>query len=273
MNTIRATAIVFYYLAIGIVFVRGNSINYSQESSILNTSTVPQKAPRNLVNYRGRGQVYSGDSTMELYHSIRTDSSGIGSRFNNLKQLGASFSLKGCRWMVAECSCGKIIAVKMAQVRKGQIGCMDCKIVRQTKHGQTGSREFWTWESMIARCTRLTHRHFKDYGGRGISVCDHWLHSFENFYADMGPRPSDQHSIDRIDNDGNYEPANCRWATSTEQAANRRNTRHFVFDGQEMTQVELCALFGISKATFYTRLRRGLSVDEAVTRPVRSYSA
>jgi hypothetical protein len=91
-----------------------------------------------------------------------------------------------------------------------------------TVHGGTRSREFNTWKGMQRRCYLQSAAGFKNYGGRGIAVCDRWLHSFENFLADMGCKPSPKHSIDRINNDGNYEPGNCRWATAKEQRQNRR---------------------------------------------------
>ena len=90
-----------------------------------------------------------------------------------------------------------------------------------TKHGLTHSPTYETWHAMIQRCTNPRASNWGYYGGRGITVCDRWLHSFENFLADMGMRPADL-SLDRIDNDGNYEPGNCRWATAVEQSQNRR---------------------------------------------------
>lgn len=85
--------------------------------------------------------------------------------------------------------------------------------------------EYKCWNNMIARCIDRDHDHFRHYGGRGITVCARWLHSFPAFLLDMGARPSPKHSIDRINNYGNYEPGNCRWATWTEQANNKRNNR------------------------------------------------
>lgn len=86
-------------------------------------------------------------------------------------------------------------------------------------HGKSKTPEYRTWAAMRHRCSNLKDR---NYGGRGITVCERWLHSFAAFYADMGPRPSAGHSIDRVNNDGNYEPSNCRWATRLQQASNRR---------------------------------------------------
>lgn len=93
-------------------------------------------------------------------------------------------------------------------------------MVRPT-HRMTGSPEYRSWNAMRTRCNNKGHHKFPDYGGRGITICERW-NKFENFYADMGPRPSLNLSLDRIDNDGNYEPSNCRWATLKQQARNKR---------------------------------------------------
>ena len=94
------------------------------------------------------------------------------------------------------------------------------------KHGMSASVTYRSWVSMIRRCTNENAREYSHYGGRGIAVCKRWRDSFAAFFADMGERPEGM-SLDRIDNDGNYEPGNCRWATAAEQAANRRPTERW----------------------------------------------
>lgn len=96
---------------------------------------------------------------------------------------------------------------------------------KKITHGMYGTPTYRSWRAMLARCSDSKHRQFKDYGGRGIQVCEAWRGSFETFFADMGERP-DGRTLDRINNDDNYEPGNCRWATRTEQNRNKRSTNH-----------------------------------------------
>jgi len=119
---------------------------------------------------------------------------------------------------------------------------------------------------MRARCENEAHPNFTQYGGRGITVCERWA-SFENFLADMGPRPSRNHSIDRIDNDGNYEPGNCRWATKLEQSSNRRTSRLFQIAGEKLSLTEAARKYNINEATLYARVARGIPISIAVSTP------
>lgn len=140
------------------------------------------------------------------------------------------------------------------------------------KHGMTKSPEFFCWHNMRMRCSTPTSSSYHLYGARGIKVCPRWSDSFENFLADMGPRPSPKHSLDRIDSNGNYEPANCRWATAAEQAANRRSVRNITHGGVTASIAEWARRTGLKEATIAYRLNRGLP-PAAVLRPVAGMSA
>lgn len=138
------------------------------------------------------------------------------------------------------------------------------------KHGMSGTPEYWAWRDMKKRCLNPHSHEFINYGGRGIRVCDRWLNSFAAFLVDVGRRPSPKHSIDRIENDGNYEPGNCRWATVREQLANRRTTSWVTFRGETKTRSEWCAIQGITPLMFLRRTQAGWSVDEALSTPAGS---
>lgn len=121
------------------------------------------------------------------------------------------------------------------------------------QHRMTGTPEYRAWCEMKSRCCNPRRKHYSGYGGRGIRVCASWLHSFEAFFADMGARPSSAHSIERIDNNGDYSPSNCKWATATEQANNRRST--IKVDGKPLSEV--AAESGIKASTLHRRMRYG----------------
>ena len=140
---------------------------------------------------------------------------------------------------------------------------------RRVIHNLCHSPENMAWREMRKRCYSVQHARYADYGGRGISVCERWKASFEAFYEDMGPRPSSSHSLERINNDGNYEPGNCRWATPQEQARNRRNNRLLTFQGKTLCAAEWSAITGIHYNTLYGRIAKGWSDERVLTTPVR----
>ncbi len=137
---------------------------------------------------------------------------------------------------------------------------------RKVRHGngRRGKRtpEYIAWGHMKSRCYIPTNASYKGHGGRGIIVCDRWLHSFENFLADMGERPSSKHSLDRFpDKNGNYEPSNCRWATPIEQSNNTRRNRIIVFNGQTKTASEWGRELGIYPEKIINRLNKKMPIE------------
>lgn len=169
-------------------------------------------------------------------------------------------------WM-CQCRCGsppRLVAGRY--LRSGHsrsCGCIHAVAVRESSKlgGASALPEHAVWYAMIARCERPGDAGFKNYGARGISVCDRW-HSFDLFMADMGRRPTSKHSIDRIDNDGNYEPGNCRWATREEQARNTRRARPITIGGRTMLLNEWAKLIGVCASALAERLAKGLPESE-----------
>lgn len=128
--------------------------------------------------------------------------------------------------------------------------------------------EYIIWSTMKRRCLNPKGSGYKYYGARGISVCERWM-SFPNFLADMGLRPKGL-SLDRIDNDGNYEPSNCRWATASQQRQNRRSTERYLEYGEvRLSLKDMSKKYGLSKRLLSLRLHRGMSVEKALTMPVQ----
>ena len=135
--------------------------------------------------------------------------------------------------------------------------------LRGTKHGLSRTPEYRAWMAIQQRCYKGKTPHYHRYGGRGIKVCRRWRRSFLAFLIDMGFRPSPQHSIDRRNNNGHYEPSNCRWATRKEQARNRGTAKYVLF-GEYLTLADLAELAGMPRETIQQRLRRGWSIERAV---------
>lgn len=155
-----------------------------------------------------------------------------GQRFGRLVALGYSPSIgTRSRW-IFRCDCGTLRQINQSNVIRGLTVSCGCRMqetrVNTYRHGfktrANPSAEYRIWRGMIDRCSNRNNKFWHRYGGRGITVCQRWRDDFLNFYADMGPRPDPSLSLDRIDNDGNYELGNCRWATKSEQAKNRRQS-------------------------------------------------
>lgn len=197
-----------------------------------------------------------------------------GQKFGRLEVLKFShLDRKPYAHWLCRCECGteKVIAGYLIKCGNTQsCGCLHREILATSNksHGSSRDPEFKVWCSMRDRCRNPRNRYFKHYGGRGIAVCDEW-NSYERFIADMGRRPSSKHSIDRINNDGGYNKANCRWATQREQSLNTR--RKIVIDTPNgpMHAIEAAQKYGIHYATILSRLNRGKSGDELLTPPNR----
>lgn len=131
--------------------------------------------------------------------------------------------------------------------------------------------EYRRYNGIKNRCYNKNCPQYKDYGGRGIKICDRWLgpNGFRNFLDDMGACPNKKLSIDRIDNDGDYSPENCRWATTKQQANNRRSNRYLTFNGETLTVAEWADKIGVKRHTLEERLRRGEPIESALTRKTK----
>jgi hypothetical protein len=178
------------------------------------------------------------------------------------------------RWL-CRCDCGAVVSIAGFNLRSGNTSSCGCLakerlVARSTTHNLTRQHpyEYKTWARLRRRCSNPDEKDYADYGGRGIAVCPEWA-DFAVFFRDMGPRPSLRHSIDRIDNDGPYSPENCRWATPVEQRRNRRDVTLLACGGRSMLLRDWARETGISESTITHRLRRGWSIERALTHPVR----
>lgn len=190
----------------------------------------------------------------------------VGLRFGRLVVTGEAPAHGNRRRVFCRCDCGTVVDVEPRELRAGQESCgclrrerVGAASAARVKHRGTGTKEYTAWTKIKARCGNPRDAKYAEYGGRGITVCEAWTSSFEAFLADMGPAPTRSHSIDRIDVNGHYEPANCRWATAKEQARNKRVHRLVELDGVMMPLSQACELAGVNYRTALYRLNRGQS--------------
>lgn len=171
------------------------------------------------------------------------------------------------------CDCGEsvtIIGIRLTTGHTASCGCLKRDVIssRSKTHGRSKTSEYRIWSLAIQRCHNPIHPPFPKYGGRGIIVCDRWRHSFIAFLKDMGSRPSPQHTLDRIDNNGPYSPENCRWASRREQSLNTRRNRLVSWRGQTLPIGEWAMIVGVHSRTLRARLDRlGWDVDRALSTP------
>ena len=175
-------------------------------------------------------------------------------------------------WL-CDCSCGNVKTIAAQSLLNEVSRSCGAAIHRagfSATHGLSKTLEYGVWSTMKQRCSNPNVASYKDYGGRGVKVCKRWSESFEAFLEDMGRRPSPQHSIERKNNEGDYTPRNCFWATRKVQVKNRRNNRMLTANGETLHMAEWARRLGCNPAAILARLATGMSEEEAVTKPVPS---
>lgn len=184
-----------------------------------------------------------------------------GQRFERLVVISYSKTVNGGAHWLCECDCGKLRIASASNLKKGYVkscGCLNLELIskRSKKHGMANKvPEYGIWKGIIQRCTNPNNDAYFNYGMRGIEVCEQWLHSFENFYADMGKRPTSKHTIERLDNDKGYCSENCIWLLRVLQPKNTRANHWIEYNGRKMILVDWAKELGISHSVICRRLK------------------
>jgi hypothetical protein len=196
-----------------------------------------------------------------------------GQRFGRLVALSQVTSGSRAKWRCI-CDCGATKDIVKPNLKNGttkSCGCLNRELakIRNSTHGHTrgyvSTKIYMIWSNMKRRCLDPSNNRYDRYGGRGIKVCERWLHSFENFLEDMG-EPLPGHSLDRTDNDGDYSPENCRWVCRSDQMKNRRNAVLITHNGKTQNLVDWAKETGLKEDTISARIyRHGWSVEDALT--------
>lgn len=197
-----------------------------------------------------------------------------GEKYNKLT-IKKAYKNDGKFYFICLCDCGKRKVVRNDHLLHGftkSCGCMkkESAANRRTQNGLSNTREYKTWKGMMNRCYRTNDPRYKDYGGRGITVCKEW-HTFSGFLVDMGTRPKNK-SLDRIDNKKGYSESNCKWSTPKEQQRNTRRNLLLPIKGTLKPLSEVAEMYGLLYSTLSARIYRGWSVERAVETPVRERS-
>lgn len=200
----------------------------------------------------------------------------IGKTFNRFTVIASGGSINGESAWVCRCQCGTEGVYIAYNVKRGlsrSCGCLRREVVAVTsrRHGNCRIPEFHIWYGMLRRCYNKNYDGYHDYGGRGIKVCDRWRTSFDNFFSDMGKRPSSKHTIERKNSNGPYSPENCCWATRAEQNRNTSRTVRLTYNGETKTMSEWARQLGMHRCTLGCRISSGWTTEEALTTPAGSY--
>lgn len=216
----------------------------------------------------------NGEAQREYFR--RQAVSHVGEKFNRLTVLSVlPNTIRNLVAVECLCECGRTVSLPLSSVklsRTKSCGCMKLDGSGRKKstatHGLSKTRIYSIWASMLQRCKPTGKSSHKHYGGRGISVCKRWR-KFEAFYSDMGDPPTNKHTLDRLDVNGNYEPENVRWATPAEQASNKRTSRIITWRGVSRTVTEWSKVTGIPTGVYFKRIRNGrYKTEELLFAPV-----
>ena len=192
-----------------------------------------------------------------------------GQKFGRLTALYKLHNAKGRTKWLCVCECGNLTYVDVYSLQSGNTkscGCLHKELASKqlTTHGKSHSRLYTIYNLMKRRCYNVKDKRYKDYGARGIAVCDEWKDNFQAFYDwSMENGYNDNLTIDRVNNNGNYEPNNCRWTTRKQQARNTRRTKYITYKGVTRPLIEWCEVLGLNHHTIETRLYRGWSIEKA----------
>lgn len=200
----------------------------------------------------------------------------VFTRLTVLRRTATPVGDKGSFW-VCLCSCGKEKVIRAQSLVAGgtkSCGCFSRESVskREFRHGLSHTKEHQAWASALSRCNDPGNKDWRTYGGCGIKVSERWQgrDGFVTFLADMGLAPSPEHSLDRFpDRHGNYEPGNCRWATRNEQQRNRRDSVMLTFRGETKSAADWADIAKVPKKCILSRIKKGWSVEESLTTPVK----
>lgn len=192
----------------------------------------------------------------------------INQKFGRLTVTKKTFSVSGKTHWECLCDCGSQVTVVGSDLKNGNTrscGCLKIDLRKQrVTHGFTGTKIYHVWFKMNQRCDRMSDPAYKNYGGRGILVCDRWNRSnpegFQNFLDDMG-LPAQGMTIERIDNNSNYDPSNCKWATRLEQNRNVRSNVYLTFEGETHILEDWAKILGVSKSTLHSRIKAKWNIE------------
>jgi hypothetical protein len=193
-----------------------------------------------------------------------------GQKFNKLTVLSYSHNVGRKAFWKCQCDCGNVTTIRGDGIKGGHAkscGCYAASGIPHMTHGQSHNKMYDVYINMKMRCLNASHPSYKDYGERGITICDKWM-TFEGFYEDMESGYSDKLSLDRKDNSKGYYKENCRWATKEQQQNNTRWNRYLTYNGTTLSVSQWARQLGIGVNTLATRIRRGWTIERALTTPV-----